>query len=211
MFDKILVVAAHADDEILGCGGSLVELTKSSRNNPEIVVLCCDNEERMCKAGKWLMLEKEYYHTCDFLKYNGKKFYKFYREIIIYLEDIMEQVKPDTVFYHFADNHQDHKVVNEIMKIVCRRFNGNMFEYLANMPSVGVEFYPNFYVDITKVWEEKKSALQEYNDRINENKTPLDIGSLENWHRYLGISVGVKYAEAFKMVKGVRKEKNNGC
>lgn len=204
MFNKILVVAAHADDEVLGCGGSLIRLAENSKKHPEIAVIWCDDLEQMYEAGKCLMLDRKYYTTYKGLTSNLLTFDKVKVEIITFLEDIIKKVKPDTIFYHFADNHQDHKVVNEATKIACRRFQGSMFEYLVSVPAVGVEFYPNFYVDISGCMKNKLEALSKYSNRINESKTPFDLRSIENWHKYLGISVGVEYAEAFKMIRGVK-------
>ncbi len=202
MFNKILVVAAHSDDEILGCGGSLMELTKD-KWHPHIAVIWCEDLEQMYSAGECLMLDKGCYTTCNRL-IPYREFCKVKVKLISFLEKVIEKVKPDTIFYHYADNNQDHKVVNEVVKIACRRFKGSLFEYLVCVPAVGIEFYPNFYVNISGCIRNKLEALSKYSDRINESKAPLDIESLKCWYRYLGIKSGFKYAEGFKMIRGVR-------
>jgi LmbE family N-acetylglucosaminyl deacetylase len=105
------------------------------------------------------------------------------QDIIIPLEKLYKQVKPDVVYVnHRGDNNQDHQAVFKAAMIVCRPYGGGdlkgLYSYEVpsstdqSAPLPEVAFVPSRYVDISEHLDTKLEALQCYKRETRESPTP---------------------------------------
>jgi LmbE family N-acetylglucosaminyl deacetylase len=156
---RVLVVGAHADDIEIGCGGTLLALT---RTRPDLdvtwVVLCASDErEREARASAETFLTSAadseivvHGFRDGFLPYVGGE-----------VKDIFEELKmrldPDVIFTHTRhDLHQDHRLVCELTWNTWR--DHLLLEY--EIPKFdGDRGAPNFFVPISRALAREKARL----------------------------------------------------
>ena len=220
---NVLVVAAHPDDELLGCGGSLIKLSRkkckifalfftdgvSSRernNNKEAISRKKDSLKSLKIVGV---------QNTKFLSYPDNALdkvplIKITREI----ENVIKKFKPDTIFTHSnVDLNIDHEIISRAVVTATRpkpNFcvkNILLFETLSstewNFNLKKKSFNPNFFIDITKTIDTKVKAARAYKSEINSWPHPRSIKGIKNLAKYRGQSVGLKYAEAFYLLRQV--------
>lgn len=220
MKKKILVVAAHPDDEVLGCGGTLAKyslqghdinilfLTNgvSSRgfSKKKMLKLIFARKKAAQKAKKIIGAKKLFF--LDF-KDNQLDAYPLLK-IIKPIEKLIFKIKPDTIYTHFEDDlNIDHQIVNKAVITICRPQKSNSIKelFFFEIPS-STEwqikkkqkyFSPNYFEDISKLKNYKINALKCYNSELKKWPHPRSekgVRSLLNWR---GATIGVDAAEAF--------------
>lgn len=222
---KTLVVCSHADDETLGCGGTIRKLADqgeeilvlvlsesvSSRYYPEPVPEGVEIEslEQLNRACKIL--------GADFTGY-GFPDNRFdtvpLLEIVKAIETEMKDFNPDRIItHHPADVNIDHRTTFQAVMIATRPVNGCPVKDIWAFASASSTewafgqtstFKPNLFVDITDTIVTKHRAMQCYETEIRGAPHPRSYGILEATAKYWGSHVGVHYAEAFEIVRSVR-------
>ncbi len=183
----VLVVAAHPDDEVLGCGGYLAALADAGR--PVHVLLLPDNR----------------LDTVDLL------------DIVQRIEVSAGRVQPETVLtHHHADVNVDHTRTHEAVLAAFRPLPGVPWRELLlfEVPSStewrpghgATAFAPNLFVDITATMERKKRALQAYADELRPFPHPRSLEGVEALATWRGATAGVARAEAFVLARELRQE-----
>ena len=216
---KILVVAAHPDDEVIGCGGTIAKLKKqgneihvlfiadgeSSRNVKNLSNLILKRKKSATKASKVLGIKKIYF--CDL---PDNKLDSLSRLSITKLvEKYLFKIKPHTVLTHFfGDLNIDHQIVSKAVITSCRPQKENSVKKLLffEIPS-STEwqitnkksniFYPNWFEDITKTKNKKIKALKAYQSEMRKWPHPRSIKGINSLMQVRGATAGYKFAEAF--------------
>ena len=221
---KILVVAAHPDDELLGCGGSLAKLSKkkcqifalfftdgvSSRDKIK------NNEDNQRKRNSLKSLKILGVKHSKFLSYPDNALDKIpLIKITKEIEYIIKKFKPHTIFTHSnVDLNIDHEIISRAVVTATRpkpNFcvkNILLFETLSstewNFNFKKKSFNPNYFIDITKTISTKIKAAKEYKKEISSWPHPRSLNGIKNLAKYRGQSVGVKFAEAFYLLRQVK-------
>jgi N-acetylglucosamine malate deacetylase 1 len=219
---KILIIAAHPDDEIIGCGGAILKLKK--KNKIKIIFTCKTydkriNDKSVKKNNERQKIAKK---VSKYLKINDPEFLNFNglsirREDITRMSKILYEkiikFKPDTIFTHcIDDNHHDHRATTEATMIACRPNKNNTFLkkiYSFEIPSASEKlikknraFNPNFFIDINETYKDKIFILKKfYKDELKPYPNFLSLKSIENLIKFRGNSINLKAAEAFEIVK----------
>jgi N-acetylglucosamine malate deacetylase 1 len=221
MLSPIAVIAAHPDDEVLGCGGTLARMVmngcdlhillladgESSRleNNQEEISMLRNNRCIAAKNAAKIIGCK----NIEILNLPDNRLDSLDRlEIIKHIEDFIKKNQPKTIFTHHAgDVNIDHRIVHDAVIAACRPQPGYcvteilFFEVPSSTewrpPGSAIAFNPNFFVDISETLQIKLSALEAYNDELRPFPHPRSLEAVEALAKWRGATVGVSAAEAF--------------
>ncbi|MFK7911579.1 MAG: PIG-L deacetylase family protein [Akkermansiaceae bacterium] len=225
MSKKILILAAHADDEILGCGGTMA---KHSDRGDDVAVVFLTNgvgarglgsddsqnsELRDSAAIKALDIVGSRLLTRLDLPDNALDSLSRI-QIIQSIEPHIDAFQPDTIYtHHGGDLNIDHRRALEAVMTACRPQPGvtvseiYSFEVASSTGWQGVSlfapFVPNHYVDISKQLERKIKALEAYNEEMRPAPHSRSIKALEHQAIWRGSQVGLHAAEAFCLERSV--------
>jgi len=214
---KILVVAAHPDDEILGCGGTMKLL---SENENEVFVCIVTEGSTAQYAGDTIKYSKKIDECRAANKVLGVKEVIFldqpdmrlekvdHVDLNKVIEDVFKTLQPNIVFTHTnTDVNLDHSIVNRSLEVISRpgkKYLSKIFEYevpSSSEWSLHNSFKPNTYINIEKYIEDKKRSFSLYETEIRRYPHPRSLEGIEVFAKYRGLESGYKYAESFKLVK----------
>jgi len=223
----ILVVAAHPDDEVLGCGGTIARLVKEGckaftlilgegitsrsygliRNKP-VRSKIDDLKESAIQANRILGVREVFFRDFPDNQLDTVALIKVVKEI----ENVKNIVKPDTVFTHYCkDLNVDHQITIQAVMTATRPFKEEMVKevYSFEVPSstefnYPLTFFPDAYFDISKTIKTKLEALKKYRSELRSFSHPRSLKFVELNALYHGARVGLKYAEAFKNIRSIR-------
>lgn len=227
MKTKILIVAAHPDDEILGCGGTIARYIKEG-NEACTLILGEGITSRVDQGKKEKQVAdikklKEYAHKANRIIGVKKIFiYDFpdnkfdtvaLLDIIKVIEKIKKQIKPDIIFtHHRGDLNLDHRITFDAVLTACRPLKTEtvkkifVFETLSSTEwGISFPFLPTVFVDIKETIDEKMMALKAYKSEIRKYPHPRSKEGVTILAKYRGMEGGCYYAEAFQLVKDLVK------
>ena len=213
---KILVIAPHPDDEVLGCGGTIARL---SNEGYEIHVLIVTSpyipdwpeefierrKKEIANAHRVLGVNKTHLLNYPTVKLDTipKK------ELTERISQIVLSIKPDIVFIPYEnDLHHDHRIVHEVSLVALRPIKHVVsdilsYEVLSETEWGFSTFKPNVYYDITKTFEKKIEAMRCYESELKDFPHPRSIEAIEALAKKRGSEVGIKYAEAFYLIRRI--------
>ncbi|MFD2206857.1 PIG-L deacetylase family protein [Kiloniella antarctica] len=225
MINRILVVAAHPDDEILGCGGTLARHVKGG-DTVDIVFLSDgvtsrdrensvdEIERRKCSAFKAAEIIGARKPVFGDFKDQMLDSYSLI-EIVKFIETILKQVGPNIIYTHdFSDLNVDHLITHRAVMTACRPLPENQIKSIYAFECVsstewsvevgGGTFVPNYFVDISSTINMKMAALRAYEFEMRPSPHSRSFENVQSLATFRGHSVGVLYAEAFRLIRGLR-------
>jgi N-acetylglucosamine malate deacetylase 1 len=220
MSQSILILAAHPDDEVLGCGGTIAKL--AGKNANVHVAFLADGvfsrtgdkrQQKNLLADRRVAAQK----ACDILGVRSLSFNNFpdnrmdtisLLDIVQVLESLIANHKPEIVFTHHAgDVNVDHRRLHEAVVTACRPQHGHSVKTLLcfevpsstewQLPGSAPFFAPNWFVDISETLELKLRALKAYAAELRNWPHPRSSQGVEHLAHWRGATVGVDAAEAF--------------
>ena len=212
---RVLVIAPHADDEILGAGGTIYKHIQSG-DVVSVVVVCdrlpptklsVDHLRDECIAAVRVLGVTD--NNVHFLGMDDEYLDNNCREVIKKVEPIYCEIRPHTVYYcHHDDVSTDHCIVNKACGVVCRQIQPSSPErvLLYEIPSSTTQsqhktFKPNHYSILTdQQLDIKIKALLEYKSELREYPNPRSPRGLETYSRFRGMECNDEHAEAFQLV-----------
>ncbi|MDO6507257.1 PIG-L deacetylase family protein [Colwellia sp. 4_MG-2023] len=215
---SVLVVAAHSDDEALGCGGTIAkhiaqgdQVTVAFMTNgvasrldtPEHNTNATKRESAAQLALKALGVSN--FHQFDFP--DNKMDTVALLEVTQAIESVISACKPDTIYTHFGhDLNIDHRITHKAVMTACRPQSWSSvkkilsFEVLSstewNSPSINA-FQPHYIVDISNYWNKKLAALKCYEDEMRDFPHSRSYQCVEALAILRGATHGFEKAEAF--------------
>jgi LmbE family N-acetylglucosaminyl deacetylase len=210
---KILVIAPHPDDEVLGMGGTIKKLSKKNK-----IILCVVSEGATAqyKDKKMIKVRRD---SCKktakilgisqtiFLDYPDMRLNLSHLDINKKLEEIIEKYRPEIVYTAPKnDLNLDHQIVFNSTLVACRPKSGVKqilcYEIQGNTK---VPFAPNVFENIEKEFPYKIKGFKMYKSEIEEFPNPRSITAIENLAIQRGVESGTKKAEAFELIRVVNQ------
>lgn len=219
----VLVVVAHADDEVLGCGGAIARHV--AEGDEVHVVYMADGVGSRGGDFELEVLKRNEARdrALQVLGVTGWHAHQFpdnrmdtvpLLDVVQPLERIVQDISPRIIYtHHYGDLNVDHRVTHQAIMTACRPQPGSPVreiyacEVMSNTEwaSPGLApFLPNAYVDITPYWPVKRAALDAYELEMRQAPHSRSIIHIESLARHHGNCVGVEAAEAFMAMRLLR-------
>ncbi|WP_110655830.1 PIG-L deacetylase family protein [Salinicola halimionae] len=216
----VLVVAAHSDDEALGCGGTIKKHSVdgdtvhavfladgvTSRPDKDAADLAQRNAAS-AEAQQILGIENVYMLGFPDQRMDGVSLL----DIVQKLEKIIYEIKPEVIYtHHLGDLNLDHRITHQAVLTACRPVPEASvkeiysFEVMSssewNAPTYEA-FLPNVFIDISDFIGSKIESLQKYEVEMRDYPHSRSIAHIEYLARHRGAIVGVEAAEAFMAIR----------
>ena len=202
--NRVLIVAPHADDEVLGVGGTVEKL----KNTHEFGLIVCGTRER--DDAKTINNAVSHYDHVRLVPYYKDEYYHAnFRSIIKEIERMYIKFKPSIVYIPNKDDfNNDHTCVHKACEIAFRRFQDHqpkrilMYEVPSSTTqSFNNNFHCNYYETLTKQHvRDKITKLMMYEDEVREYPNPRSRQGLETYARFRGMECNSEYAEGFRLM-----------
>jgi LmbE family N-acetylglucosaminyl deacetylase len=217
---SVLIVAAHPDDEVLGCGGTIAKLAQGGA--AVHVAFLADGVfsregDKSTRQNELDARQGAAKKACQILGVKAVTFGKFsdnrmdsvvLLDVVRLVESLVAEYRPDTVFTHHAgDVNVDHRRAHEAVVTACRPQTGHPVKSLLcfevpsstewQLPGSAPVFAPNWFVDVSATLERKLAALDAYAAELRAWPHPRSRRGVEHLARWRGATVGVDAAEAF--------------
>lgn len=226
MKKTVLVVAAHPDDEILGCGGAVARLIQEGAVGYSLILgegkTSRDEQRNVSKRS--VEMENLYSEAHKANAVIGVKEIFLYDfpdnrfdtaallDIVKVVEEVKQKVKPDIIFTHYqSDLNIDHRVTYNAVITATRPMPGETVKEIYSFENSSstewnfpLSFSPNVFFDISKTIELKKKALECYCSELCDFPHPRSIKGVELQAANWGMKMGVSFAEAFRCIRSVR-------
>jgi LmbE family N-acetylglucosaminyl deacetylase len=226
--NKVLVVVAHPDDEVLGVGGTLAR--HADEGDDVYVIFMSEGVSSRTLPGQkrdWSpdikSREKMAYNSCNVL---GIKIYKFLRhpnlrmrdcavlDMVKEIEEAILKIQPNIIYtHHFGDLNSDHTLTHEIVMTACRPTEGYCVKkiFAFETPSstawasqiMAAPFHPNCFVDISSYLKNKLKALMCYDFEMRPYPHPRSSKAIDALACYHGSNSGLHAAEALTVIREI--------
>jgi LmbE family N-acetylglucosaminyl deacetylase len=222
MNKTILVVAAHTDDEALGCGGTIARHV--AEGDTVYAVFLADgvtsrpnaNDEELKqrsaaaeRAHEILGIKKAYMLSFPDNRMDSIPLL----DIVQKLENVFAEVQPQVVYtHHNGDLNVDHRITHQAALTACRPVPGcsvkeiYAFEVLSatewSTPGT-TPFNPNVFIDISSYLEIKLQALAAYKLEMREEPHARSLANARRLAEFRGSCVGLEAAESCSLVRKI--------
>ena len=223
---SILVVAAHPDDEVLGCGASIAKWTEAG-NEVHVLILAegATSRDAVRNPGNRIeelsALAKAAHSSGDLLGVTSVRLLNFpdnrmdsvdRLEVIKIVEEQIELIKPETIVtHHSGDINIDHQITHQAVVTACRPQPRESVRRLLSFevpsstewqpPSSALAFQPNWFEDVSGTINRKLQALEVYFAEMRPWPHSRSLQAVEHLARWRGSSVGYEAAEAFMLLR----------
>ena len=222
---NVLIVVAHSDDESFGCGGLIKKL--SEKKNKLYAISFTNGVGSRGKRSK-KDIEERKKHSIKASKILGFRWLSQYNfpdnqldkitllEIVKIIENHKKILNPEVVITHnFYDLNIDHRIIAEATltafrpepKSKCKEIL--TFEIPSStdyrMLKRSKNFVPNYFVNIQKYLNSKIKAIKSYKNELKKPPHSRSIEGIKNLSKIRGNQSGVKYAEAYEIIRKIDK------
>ena len=230
MSDVVLVIAAHPDDEVLGCGGAIAK--HIARGDDVHVVILAEGitsrekcRDRSAHEDELSELAKSARQAHDVL---GVKHLTLHDlpdnrmdgmellDIVKIVEGYVSGLRPRIVYTHWiGDVNVDHGVIHRAVVTACRSMPGSTVERILyfevasstewQTPGSAPAFVPQWYIDITSELALKLKALGAYASEMRDWPHSRSLKAVEYLAHLRGANIGCDAAEAFVLGRNIER------
>lgn len=221
MSETILVVAAHPDDEVLGCGGTMARHAAKGEAVHVLVV----SRGVLVGAEVVAQVREEMRNAHAILGVKGVQFLDFpaaqldtvpAHRLADAMAKVIQSLAPSTLYLpHHGDLHMDHRLVYIAGLVAARPTQEGFVQRILTYetvsetdwapPTAGDAFVPTVYVDITRFLKQKLEAAACFHSQMRESPHTRSLRSLEALATWRGGTVHVAAAEAFALVREIMR------
>jgi len=223
----VLVIVAHPDDEVLGCGGTMARLAREGHDVylsivAEGITSRAPSREaadrsgveslhaRAREAAKLLDVKETFLHGLPDNRLDSVPLL----DVVKILEQLVEKLAPNRIYtHHPGDLNMDHMVVSRAVLTATRPMEGCPVReiYQFEVPSstewafqqYGDGFRPNTFVDVSQTLEAKVRAMACYESETRPFPHPRSLEALRVIAQRWGTVVGRRAAEPFQLVRAI--------
>jgi len=220
---KILIVAAHPDDEVLGCFATVAKLIKQGYEAYTLILgrgklsrENADNKElreleiEMKKANSLIGIKEVF--TVDFPDNSFDSVPLL--SIVKKIEEIKQKIEPDIIFtHHIGDINIDHQITHKAVLTATRPMVDESVKtiYAMEIPSSTewngytkeTAFIPNVFFDVSETIGLKIQAMSEYKSELKEYPHPRSLKYIKDLSMINGAKAGLHCSENFMLVRSV--------
>jgi LmbE family N-acetylglucosaminyl deacetylase len=219
MTARTLVIAPHPDDEVLGCGGTLL---RRKREGAEVACLIVthisidmgwtaeqirNREQEITQVANLMGFDRAYNLNLPTTQLDRISL----GELVGKFSEVFGDFQPTEVFIpHQGDVHSDHRTVANAA-IACTKW----FRYPSVKRVLAYEtlsetecalessraFIPNWYVDITEYMQQKLKIMAMYKSELGTFPFPRSVQAIQALAAYRGTASGFRAAEAFQLLR----------
>ncbi len=228
MVDRVLVVAAHPDDEVIGCGATIARLSREG--NEVYIAILGEGATSRCEKG-----EKADLKAVEQLREASRQAASllgakdlFMRslpdnmfdtvpllDVVKMVEDLVKRIQPQVIYtHHGGDLNIDHAITSRAVLTATRPTAGCpvrellMFEAPSatewTFQQLEPVFHPTIFMDVEETIDAKIKAMELYKAEVRPFPHPRSADGLRAIARRWGSVAGVEYAEAFELVRAIR-------
>lgn len=221
---RILVIAAHPDDEVLGVGGTMA---RYAENGDEVYTLILTDgsstqykndkeklnvkKEQAKKANQILGVEEVIFKNLPDMKLDTVSHIEINKNI----EEEVRRIKPDIIFtHHKSDVNKDHNLIYESTLVATRPVDDYSVKELYTYETLSSTewtsndsediFKPNTYININEQFSKKVKSLKAYKTEIRDYPHPRSIKGMDIFNSMRGLAVGLRKAEAFNLIRRIK-------
>ena len=216
---RLLVIAPHPDDEVLGTAGTMARFAKQggdvtvgtiaahmpplyTKEVHERTVAEAKQAQRLLGVKESIFLDNPavLLDKIDLAEFNGMVF------------NIVKKVSPDVLLIPYLDRHVDHRMVFEACMVASRPVDIGLnikicaaYETISethwNAPHIEPNFTPNWCVDISEYIDLKVEAMKRYQSQLQTFPQSRSVEALKALALFRGSQAGMGYAEAYHILR----------
>lgn len=216
---RTLVVAPHPDDEVLGCGGTLLRRKSEGGFLGWLIVTSMSaqegwSDERILQREAEITLISELMGFDEVFKLclpTTKLDTLPMSDVVSAISSAFKSFKPDEVFVpHRGDVHSDHRVTFDAVAACVKWFRYSSIRRVLAYETVSetefglareAAFLPNFFIDINGYLERKLEIMNIYQTELGEFPFPRSLQAIRALAQWRGASAGYLAAEAFELLR----------
>lgn len=216
---RILVIAPHMDDEVLGCGGAIA--WHVDRGDTVHVCIACNRAYQRAYTPADIAVEQRCtrraqailgYAGVRFLDLPDERLHESFQQLLDGLEQTVKQLRPEVAYLPFAgDLHQDHRTAAHAANVALRAISAPFvrrvmsYEVASSTEQIfsgtDAPFLPTVFLDIERQLPRKLKAMAAYTREARRFPHPRSPRMLSAKARLRGMQAGLSAAEAFMMLR----------
>ena len=212
--NKVLVIAAHPDDEILGCGGVVALHTEKGDHVTSLIV--CEGDS-LRYNNKTQEHQGQIYRAAEVLGVQDVRSLKLpdqkletivLTDLIDPILEVVREVEPNIIYCQYGgDVNQDHKILFEAILVATRPTEEFIEVVYAFDTASSTEwgyprnFVPDTWIDISSTLDLKIKAMAEYKTELREYPHPRSLEALRNKAYAWGNQCLMESAETFMTIR----------
>lgn len=221
---RVIVIAAHPDDETLGVGGTILKHISQGDQVAWLIVTKLtedqgfSNTRIQSRKNEIQIVAKKYCFSNVYnLEFPTTSLSSLsIKELINRVSDVFNDFEPEIVYtMNRSDIHSDHRIIFDSVFACTKSFRYPfikkvlMYECISETeftPALAEnQFIPNYFVDISPFFIQKCEIMKVYNSELEEHPFPRNLKNIEALAVFRGATIGVEYAESFQLLKYIDK------